>query len=371
VSTTAVRRTPRARRSRLDLRRSLAILRKDLSLGPRSPIFLWTLVMPIVMTLLVQGVFGSLFERQPRLGLVDAGGSELAAVLAATPGLDLRVVADAAELKRQVAAHDLDGGLVLPAGFDAAVRAGSRPLLEMYVAGESLASDRMVLSVTTIDALRAIDGRSAPVDVQVVATGDGDALSIAQRLVPLLVLMALLVAGVFLTSFSLVEERERGTLAALLVTPATLPEVLLAKGALGAILGLLMASATLALNGVLVAGQVALLLALLVGAVMAVEIGLLYGTLARDTKTLYTLIKSLNLILVGPVIFYLFPDWPQWIARVFPTFWFLDPIFRVSMSGAGLADVGGDLLVGAAICLALVPVILTTARRAERRTVGA
>jgi ABC-2 type transport system permease protein len=206
------------------------------------------------------------------------------------------------------------------------------------------------------------------VTVDVVTTGDESALSISQRLVPLLVLLALLVAGVFVTSFSLVEERERGTLDAMLVTPARLADVLVAKGLLGLLLAMLMAVVTLALNGALGTSPVGLLLGLLVGAVMSVQIGLIYGTLSRDAKSLYTLFKSLNLILIGPVVFYLFPDWPQWIARLFPTYWFLDPIFEVTMRGADIGDVGGDLLVGGLICLALVPVITLLARRARGQT---
>ena len=347
--------------------RIATILGKDLRGGPRSAIVLWAVVMPVVLTLLVQGVFGDLFESTPRLGLVDADASAVAATIREAEGLDVRDVEDEATLRRQVEAHDLDGGLVLPAGFDAAVRAGERPPLHLFFGGESAAADRVVLSVTTLDAIRALEARGAPVAVDVIARGEADDLTTSQRTVPLLVLMALLLAGVFVTSFSVVEERERGTLAAMLVTPARMGEVLAAKGMLGMFLAVAMATVTLALNDALVGTSPALMAGLAVGALMSVQIGLIYGALARDAKTLYTLFKSLNVLLVGPVVFYLFPDWPQWIAMVFPTYWFLDPIFEASMRGATLAQVGGDLLVGVAICAALVPVIAVLTRRAARQ----
>jgi ABC-2 type transport system permease protein len=349
----------------MKLSRVLMLLRKDLRLGPRSPVFLWALVMPLVMTLLVQVVFGSLFEPTPRLGVVDAGNSAITAALSAREGIELVLLNDASELKRRVEAHDLDGGLVLEAGFDEAVRAGEKPLLEFYLSGESLASHRVVLAVTTLDLVREVEGRTAPVEIEIVRTGDGEALPLSKRLVPLLVLFPLIVAGVFLPSFSLVEERERKTLDAMLVTPVRLNEVLLAKAALGLLLSLLMAIVTLALNGALAGQPAGLLLALLVGAVMSVEIGLVYGAASRDTKSLYALFKSLNLFLLAPVLFYLFPDWPQWIARVFPTYWFLDPIFQVTLGGASLGEVAGDLLVALAICAALVPVVLLLSRRMQ------
>ena len=50
--------------------------------------------------------------------------------------------------------------------------------------------------------------------------GFGDeGLPIATRLIPVIVFYALVMAGVFLPGSSLVEEKEHGTLAALLVTP--------------------------------------------------------------------------------------------------------------------------------------------------------
>jgi ABC-2 type transport system permease protein len=65
----------------------------------------------------------------------------------------------------------------------------------------------------------------------------------------------------------------------------------------------------------------------------------------------------LNLFLLAPVIFYIFPDWPQWIARIFPTYWLINPIFEIAVKNAGLADVGLDLVVAIGICaLLLIPV---------------
>lgn len=340
---------------------------KDLKLGPRSPISLWALAMPVVITLLLQGVFGDLFAPRPRLGVVDQGASEITTALRAIQGIELTTIDDPAELKRRVAAHDLDAGLTLPADFDQSVRDGTRPLLQLLISGQSLASNRLVIAVTTLDMIRLVEGRAPPVEVALIQIGDGEVLPISTRLIPVVVLFAMIFAGVFATSLSLVEERERKTLDAVLVTPATFPEVLIAKAIFGFTLAATMAVVTLAINGALEGQPVALILAIIAGAVMSVEIGLVYGAVSRDTKSLYTLYKSLNIFLVAPMVFYLFPEWPQWIARLFPTYWFLDPIFRVTTLGATLSDVAGELVVAGAICLALVPAILLLARRAEAR----
>jgi ABC-2 type transport system permease protein len=75
---------------------------------------------------------------------------------------------------------------------------------------------------------------------------------------------------------------------------------------------------------------------------------------AKDIKTLFTFIKTLNIFLLAPVIFYIFPDWPQWIAKIFPTYWVLDPIFEIATKNANLADVGLDLSVAMGICVLLI-----------------
>lgn len=341
------------------------ILAKDLRLGPRSPVFLWVLLLPMLITVLVQGAFGNLFDPQPRLGIVDRGDSAIPAAVRDLEGIQLTVLDDAEALRQQVERNDLDAGLVLPTGFDEAVRSGAQPGMEFYVGGESLASNRIILAVTTVDLVRAVEGQAPPVDVEVVSLGE-EVLPLSARLVPLIVVYALLVAGVFLPSFSLADEREHHTLDALVVTPLRLTEVVAAKGALGFGLALAMAAVTLWLNGALAVQGLALLVVLVVAGLLLVEIGLVYGTASKDVTGVFTLIKGTGIILLAPAIFYIFPDWPQWIARLFPTYWIINPIYEVTINGAGLAAVWRDLTVAGGIIVAmLLPIVLLT-RRMER-----
>ncbi len=346
----------------MSVARVFALWRKDLALGPRSPILLFAIAVPVLITLLLQGVFGSLFERPPRLGIVAAEDSTVLAAALDLDGVRASRVADADALRQRVAAFDLDAGLVLEDGFDAALRAGQRPSLTFYVAGESLASDRVILAVTTIDLLRGVEGRTPPVEVEVVAPG-GELVPLQRRLVPLAVLFALFASGVFVTAFSFAEEREKRTLDALLASPLSLSEVLWAKGLLGGTLAAAMALVTLALNDALTGAALALVLALMLGAVMAALIGLLYAVVSPDTKALFALFKTLNLVVFAPALFYVFPDWPHWIVWLFPTYWLIDPIVQIGQHGATLGDVAPQLAIGAAFCLALAPLVRTLSER--------
>lgn len=351
----------------MSVKRAFQILRKDLELGPRSPVFLYALIFPVVLTVLVQLVFGGLFVPEPRLGIADLGSSEITASYASMEGITLVRVDDADRLKEMVRNHNVDAGLVLPTGFDDAVRAGERPLLEFYISGESLASNRIILSATTIDLVRLVEGKTAPVRVEVTALGDAQVLSVSSRLVPFLVMFSLMIAGIFATGVSIVEEKERRTLTAVLVTPVRMVEVLSAKAAFGFLLGMLMAVVTLALNRALGSDPAALVLTLMVAALMSVEVGLIYGAAAKDMRALFGLIKGLNIFILAPVVFYLFPEWPEWIPKLFPTYWIIQPVFEVAINNAGLAQVWVELVIALGICVVLGFAVAALVRRMERQ----
>lgn len=345
------------------------LLRKDLALGPRSPVVLWALVLPVAVTLLVRGVFGGLFETSPRLGVVDRGDSQVAARLASLDGFTVTALDDADDLRSKVEVSDLDAGLVLPRGFDAAVRAGSRPPLDLFVGGESLASDRAVIAAAVLGAVRDLDAAEPPLEVAVVVLGEAS-LDVATRLIPLVVILAVAIAGAFVPAAGLLQEKESRTLDALLSSTVSIREVLAAKGAFGWLLAMATGVVTLALNGAFGAAPAALLLTVAVGAFMMAELGLILGAWARDAATMFTAWKSGGILLFLPVVFYVWPDLPQWIAKLGPTYWFLQPMFDLAVNQAGFADVWAELAVGALICVALLPAVAAMGRWLEVRLAG-
>jgi ABC-2 type transport system permease protein len=346
--------------------RILTVLAKDVRLGPRSPVFLWVLVLPLLITLVLQVAFGNLFDPSPRLGIVDRGNSAVTVAAQHVEGIRVVLLGDVDALKRQVEANDLDAGLVLGEGFDAALQTGERPTLEFYVGGRSLASTRLILTVTTLDLIRQDEGQAPPVDVGVVALGEAP-LPMTVRLVPLIAMYALVVAGVFLPAFSLADERERRTLSALTVSPARLGEVVAAKGILGFLLAVAMAVVTLWINRALTGHPLALLVALAVAGLLLMELGLVYGTVSKDITGVFTLIKGTGFLLLAPTVFYLFPNWPQWIAKLFPTYWVINPVYEVIINHAGLGAVWVELLIGLGMAGLLAAAVVATTRHLRAR----
>jgi ABC-2 type transport system permease protein len=124
---------------------------------------------------------------------------------------------------------------------------------------------------------------------------------------------------------------------------------------------------TLVLNDAFGTAPAMLVVGLLVGAIMMAEIGLIVGAWAPDTNTLFAAWKGGAILLMFPVIFTIWPNLPQWIARVGPTYYFLDPIFKVSTGQAPPSEVWWELGVAALICVALVPLVVLAGRNLERR----
>ena len=349
----------------MSTRHAATIFNRDVKLSPRSPLVLYALLIPFLLTVLVQGVFGDLFAPQPRLIVVDEGDSQIATDAAELEGIEVTFMGDRDEMLDTVESNGSDAGLYLPAGFDDAVIAGEQPLLDFYVGGESLASNRIILGVTTLELVRGIEGGEPPVEVAVIQLGE-EGVDLDLRLLPMLLMMAVAVAAAFIPAASIVQEKEDRTLSALLVSPASMGNVITAKAAFGVLLALFTGFFTLVLNDALLGKSLAHLVIMLVAALMMVQFGLLLGMWARDSATMFAAWKGGAILLFFPTVFYIWPDLPQWIAKLGPTYYFIDPAFRVIAAGADLGDVIGTLALGTVIIAAMIPIVVMAARRLER-----
>lgn len=350
----------------MNLRRAFVVLGREVRLSPRSPLVFFAVSLPLLMTFLISAVFGTLFEATPSLGIVDEGDSALTATALELDGVDVTLVDDEETLRRLVTDHDLDAGLVLGPDFDDEVAAGEQPELVFLVSGESLASNRVVLAVTTLDLVRGLSGEDPPVLVAVTPIGEDDYAPVGDRLIPVVVMYAVIIAALFIPAASLVDERQKRTLDAVLVTPTKMGEVLTGKAVFATALAVLMGLATLALNRAFAGQFWAMLLILFVGSVMLVLLGLILGLWAKDVNTLYTAVKAGGFLIMLPAIFFLFPGLPQWIAKLVPTYYFLQPVYDIAVGGAGFGDVMPELAVAALVCVALVPIVGLVAKRTEQ-----
>lgn len=352
----------------MSARRVAILLKRELLQGPKSFIFLWAIVLPVLMSLVLTLVFGTLFSDQPQVGIADEGRSGLVGLARESQAIDLKEYGSAADLEHAVTIGAVDYGIVLPEGFDALVTAGQPVEVTAYIWGESLAKQRVIAQATLMDLVRELSGREAPVEVTINTIGEETSVPWSDRLLPLVVLMAVFIGGMFLPATSLVTEKQHHTLEALTVTPTTMPEVFLAKGLVGFIISLAMGLIILAMNRAfgsqpgLLAGMLAL------GAIMAAGLGLILGSFARDMSSMFAVFKAGGILLFAPAFLYLFPEIPQWIAQVFPTYYLVEPVVRISQEGAGWSEVAVHVFALMAIDVLLVAVVFAAMKRMRRLT---
>lgn len=348
--------------------RLAALLKYDFLRAYRSPVLLWLLIIPFAITFLLQVVLAALLEPRPRICLHDPAGSEVAEELAGSPGVDLDLAESREEMLLQVEGNNSDIAIALPEGFDEEVRSGNRPELDCYVSGSATGTGSIMGGLVVLDILRTMEGGTGPFRVAVHYSEEGSG-SIVEKLVPAMVVLVLIVAGVFSPAFLLVQDKEQGTLSAVLSTPVSSGELLTARWISGFVLTMGLSTATLLFNGILSSHTaLPLFMAMASGTLVCTSIGIIYGSVSKDAKTLYTLIKSLNILLIGPVAFFVFSGLPEWAAKLFPTYWFIQPVYAVSLEEAGLGEVWPNLLICTGIGLILGLFALFTGRNIQKGT---
>ncbi|MBA7690616.1 hypothetical protein ES703_99146 [subsurface metagenome] len=121
------------------------------------------------------------------------------------------------------------------------------------------------------------------------------------------------------------------------------------------------------MNQVFGAHPLLLVMVLFLGAIMAVEFGLICGAFIKDITTLFTVWKSGGILLFAPVFIYMFPQIPEWIGRIFPTYYMLQPVVELSLLGGGWGDIALNVFILIGLNIIFAFVVLLAARRMMRR----
>ncbi|HEY48265.1 MAG: hypothetical protein AMJ88_10705 [Anaerolineae bacterium SM23_ 63] len=347
----------------MNLRRVLVLLGKEVVRGPRNFIFILAFLVPILLTLVFSLLFGTWFSDRAKLGIVDEGRSELPLLAAEIDSLIVKEYETSVELTDAVSAGEVDVGVILPSDFDNRIASRESTELKAYIWGESLLKYRAVLGTTLVALIRDIAGQAPPVEILTTTLGEAQALPWEDRLLPFIVMLSLLIGGLMVPATSMVEEKQNRTLTALTVTPTTLGELLMAKGSLAVLVSVSMGAVTLILNRAWGGEPLLLFVALVLGAIMAAGVGLLLGVLVKDINTLFATMKSLGIVLYAPALVYMFPEIPQWIGRIFPTYYIIQPVIEIVQKGASGREVLPEFIILVALIVVLYLLVAFVGRR--------
>ncbi len=347
-------------------RRIGILFRKELFQGTKGFIFIWAIVMPLLISFALSALFGTLFSEKPKLGVLDEDGSQLSVMLEEYDSIRYKEFTALSDIQRAVEDGAVDVGIIIPDGFDISVKQGEPTEITAYIWGESLAKDRTVLLVTLANMIREMAAQEAPVEIETISLGEEEIIPWNVRLLPLIMLFAVFLGGVFIPATSLIDEKEKKTLTALVVTPTSLVDVFMAKGLLGFVLSMFVGIIVLLINQALGAQPLLLIMVLALGAIMAVELGMIFGAIMKDISTLFAIWKSCGILLFGPGIIYMFPQIPQWVGRIFPTYYMLEPLMAISQKAAGWSDIALNVFVLIGIDALLFALVLFTIKRTRQ-----
>ncbi len=350
----------------MSIKRISVLLGKEFLHGSRNYIFIFAIVAPLLISLIVSLIFGTFLTEKPRLGVLDVGSSQLVPMIQELDSLTTKEYSNITEIQDAVKTGAVDVGIVFPADSDSSIQDDGVTELTAYVWGESLAKNRTIITVTITNLVRELAGQESPVNIETITLGDEASVPWNDRLLPFIVLMTVFLGGLLLPATSLINEKTRKTLSALVVTPTTIGDIFAAKGLMGIILSLFMGILILVINQAFGAEPLLLTLMLVLGGIMAVEIGLLLGISVKDFTTLFTIWKMGGIILFAPVFIYLFPQIPAWIGRIFPTYYIIQPIVDLSQRGGSWPDIAVNVFILIGLNLILLGLVLFVLKRTRQ-----
>lgn len=280
---------------------ALAVMRREF----RDLLANRALLLSMVATVGLAVLFVRLGERAQasqsvRVAVVGQGQGMLMAELGLTGVLRFHVAPSREAAEREVRDGRVDLALLLPGTLEEDVRRGERPAVGLLTRRD--AGPRTLVGITAVtEWLRVKAGQAPPFVLQVDAVGAPDTEVRLARSVSGWVLFALMM-GMTVVAASLVEEREKGTLQAVLVTRARLGSVLLGKGAYGFLLCLVAAVGITLGCGCLGTDAGARLLVLGGGACFGTCLGLLLGSLFPNLASANAGLSLAFLVLFVPVL---------------------------------------------------------------------
>jgi len=280
----------------VDLQRLRALIYKESLQALRDPsTLLIAFVLPVVLLLLFAYAV-SLDARNIRIGVVlesqGASAQTLAAAFSATNYLDASFAHDRREVADLLASGELRGYVVIPQDFERrlALR-GSEPLVQIITDGSYPNTANYVenYSKGVVQSWRAGLDVAAPPQAVVLEPRYWFNAELESRraLVPGAIAIVMTIIGTLLTALVVAREWERGTMEAVLSTPASVAEILIGKLLPYFVLGMVATLGATALAifvfDVPLRGSLAALLLLsAVFMVPALGQGLLISSLARN-----------------------------------------------------------------------------------------
>jgi ABC-2 type transport system permease protein len=355
---------------RANLRLTWAITAKDVVDAVKNKNALANLVSTLFIMVLYAAL-PSLRGDTPLVIAYDLGDSALVEQMEESDSVRVYVGESRADMQAIVADMDEAAlGLVLPPGLDSQVAAGEPVVLEGYLAywvREGKAAETVAAVESAISALAGtpvrVDTEGNVVQAALESTGSAVLMSLSVGIVVTML-------GVTILPHLMIEERETKTIDLLLVSPASIGEVVLGKALTGLFYCLIPVAALLAYYSTTIVHWGLAILAVVLGSLFTVGLGLLLGSILKVKQQLvlwgFVLMIVLMLPLMLVVISELLPEGLVEILRWVPTTALARAVTVSAVQSATIADVARELALLAGSAAAILAAVVWVVRRSDR-----
>lgn len=350
-----------------NIKRVLAIIKKEFSQIKRDKRTIAIIIMMPIMELLLFGYAASTsVDHIPTAVLNNDIGHESRELLEGLTNsqyFDLDYYAESmGDVKYYIDNGYVKAGIVIPPEFSEDIKSGKTAQIQLIVDGTDPTTAQTILSSAggvvqsmSVEIIQETMGKTSiqSIDLRSRVWYNPDMSSIYFN-IPGLIGVILQTVTLMLTSFSIVRERERGTMEQLIVTPITKMELMVGKIIPYVIIGFVDIVLALALSvfwfRVPVAGSIALLLLFsIVFLFGALGVGLLISTISKSQLQAMQLSMFMimpNILLSG----YMFPReaMPSAISAlstVLPLTYFIDVLRGIILKGNGFVELYKEFLI--------------------------
>ena len=257
----------------------------------------------------------------PTAAVYDAGDARLVKALRQRDGIRVYNARSQAEMESRLAeGTDKILGLVIPADFDARLAAGETITLDGYGAHWTDMEEIAALQAVFEAEINDITGETVYINTdtpRLYPTTDTQGQS---TMMTMSLVIATTLICVILVPYLMIDEKEKHTIDALLVSPASIGQVVAGKAIAGAFYGLVAGILALAFSHVMVVHWWAALLTVVCGTAFAVAVGLMMGSFFDNAQNMGVWMGAVMLGMLVPVMAEMATrdNWPAILQAVFP-----------------------------------------------------
>ncbi|NWG33805.1 MAG: ABC transporter permease [Chloroflexi bacterium] len=310
----------------MSVKRIFILAWKDIVDSIRTPRLLVIIITPLIIALCIQLFFGN--KLTLKIGVYSPNPSQLISTLKQIELVETEVFDSAESLNTAVKNDFVEVGVILPENFDLLLANDRKPRVDFLLADNSregqvgLSLIQQTIQILSPDSLK-IESTITVLkpDVLPGISLRGD-LSIDQYAIILWLIMGLVGNGVMLVPTLIVEEQERKTLDALMLSPASYYDIAAGKALVGVLYCMISSSLILMVQGG-VSGNILFTVGLIIlGSFVLSLLGVLLGSLSGNLHVLnsygslfvfiLTLPAFIGMLGPNPVIQYLqfLPTYP-------------------------------------------------------------